>query len=160
MGKNQDSAPGQYAKQGIDQSFRMRNDKKRIFKRREHVSFGREPSRGMNSALSVICLKSTIIARLSNLREVICVFPILEFEYLWTSERLSGRQSGQSWTTVKVLAWGSRGLLLPPALPTKTSSSPPSPQHTPSQTDNHKVTTPITVEHESYPLFRVKLNSK
>ena len=54
--------------------------------------------------IPVICLKSTIIARLSNLREVICVFPILEFEYLWTSERLSGRQSGQSGTTVKVLA--------------------------------------------------------
>ena len=29
----------------------------------------------------------------------------------------------------------------------------PSPQHTPSQTNNHKVTTPITLEHESCPLL-------
>ena len=141
-------------------SLRMRNDK--IFKSREHsfsVSFGREPSRGMNSAFNTSHMFKIYdyCHAVKFERSDLCIshFGVWVFVDVWEVE----------WTAIRAIrdncqsvGLRKQGLLLPPALPTKTSSSPPSPQHTPSQTDNHKVTTPITMEHESYRLLSQMLS--
>ena len=70
------------------------------------ISFGGDPSEAWT-----VLFRSY---KVRHLRSDLCIshFGIWVFVDVWG---LSGRQSG---TTVKVLVWGSRGLLLPPALPT------------------------------------------